>query len=82
MVDMVSSILTDYPVMARPLYDQGIIVISTTIWDFQFTKIDNKSPFIYDNVVISNAKLAEGMEHVKKTLVREIIGKYGITNCL
>jgi hypothetical protein len=80
MVDMVSSILTDYPVTPRPFYNLGIIVISTPIWDFTFTKLDKMGYYLFDNVVTNSSDLAEEMKHTKKTIMREVISKYGMTS--
>lgn len=78
-VEMVSSILTDYPVTSYELYEQGIISISTPIWDFYFTKLENTGYYVFDNIIINSGTLDKENEYIKQQIKREI-SKYGISN--
>jgi hypothetical protein len=82
MVEMVSSILKEYPVDTQTLYNQGVIIITTPIWDFYFKKIDNQGCYFFDDTKINNAKLAKELEHTRKTITRQAVSKYCVTTSL
>tara|TARA_R110000868_G_scaffold255217_5_gene511763 strand:+ start:857 stop:1123 length:267 start_codon:yes stop_codon:yes gene_type:complete len=80
MVKKVSSLVKNQSI--KTFQKENQLTISIEAWDFYFTKIDNTGHYIYDECVIANRGLAEENEGLKKTLLREVICKYGITNSI
>jgi hypothetical protein len=80
-VTMVSSILTDYPVQSKTL-PPNIIVISTPIWDFYLSRVDNDGCYTLDEIGINDSGLANEHSYTKQQIQREVFGRYCITNSL
>lgn len=80
MVKKVSSLVKNQSI--KTFQKENQLTISTEAWDFHFSKITEKGYFIYDEHIITNRELSEKNEELRKTLLREIICKYGITTCL
>jgi hypothetical protein len=74
-VDMVSSILTDFPVHPKTL--QNKIVISTPIWDFYLTRINGC--YMLDDTKINDGSLSEEYNYAKDQICREVFGRYCVT---
>jgi hypothetical protein len=81
-VNMVSSILTDFPVHPKTLHTKNTIVITTQIWDFYLTRLENSGCYTLDEVVVSNGKLADKHSYIKQQIMREVFGRYCVTNTL
>lgn len=76
-VNIVSSILKDYPIDYKEL-KEDFIVITTVIWDFYLTKEDNC--YVLDGVSVNEHKLDEEKQDLKKQIKREVFGRYCIKN--
>ncbi len=81
-VDMVSNILTDFPVYSKTLPEKNIIVISCPIWDFYLTRLDENGCYTLDDVKNNDGDLAIEYEYTKSQISREIFGRYCVTNTL
>ena len=64
MVKKVSSLVKNQS--TKTFQKDNQLTISTEIWDFNFTKLDDLGYYVYDN------------EELKKTILREVICKYGL----
>lgn len=81
-VDMVSSILTDYPVHSKTLPENNIVVISTPIWDFYLTRLEGDGCYTLDGVNANDGELAQEHTYTKQRIKREVFGRYCITTTL
>lgn len=82
-VSMVSSILADFTVHSKTLQDKNnMIVISCKIWDFYLTKLGDSGCYSLDDVKINDGDLAEEYSYTKKQIMREVFGRYCVTNSL
>jgi len=80
-VDMVSSILADFPVHSKTT-NSNTIIISTQIWDFYLTRLEGDGCYTLDEVTINDGGLAQEYSYTKKQIMREIFGRYCVTNSL
>ena len=80
MVKKVSSLVKNQSI--KTFQKENQLTISIETWDFYFTKIENAGHYLYDECIKTNGGLAEENEELKKTLLREVICKYGITNSI
>ena len=55
------------------------VTISLDAWDFHFIRLESLGYYIFDSITINNSELSEKNESLKKTIMREIICKYGVT---
>jgi hypothetical protein len=78
MVKKVSSMVDNQSV--RSTTNKNNITISTDVWDFNFEYQTLVNCYLYDSITVSNDELDLELQTLKKTLMRELINKYGITN--
>ncbi len=80
MVKKVSSLVKNQS--TKTFQKDNQLTISTEIWDFNFTKLDDLGYYVYDTTVITNQGESEKNEELKKTILREVICKYGVVTGL
>ena len=80
MVKKVSSLVKNQSI--KTFQKENQLTISTEAWDFHFSKMGNTGHYLYDEHVITNRELAEKNKEIKKTILREVICKYGVTTSL
>lgn len=77
MVKKISSLVGGESV--RYTIHKNNITITTEAWDFNFEYQPPLSCYLYDSISVTNCKLDLELQDLKKTLIRELICKYGIT---
>lgn len=76
MVKKVSSLVENQSV--RFTTNKNNITISTEVWDFNFEFNDLVGCYLYDSTTVGNDELDLELQDLRKTLMREIISKYGL----
>tara|TARA_R110000803_G_scaffold206894_1_gene274470 strand:- start:392 stop:658 length:267 start_codon:yes stop_codon:yes gene_type:complete len=77
MVEKVSSLAKNQSV--KSTINENHVSISTEVWDFNFVKLKNMGCYVYDSTVIINEEGDLINLDLKKTLMREVIGRFGLT---
>ena len=77
MVQKVSSMVENQSVKSN--INNNFLIISTDIWDFEFSRLSNLGYYVYDSVTIKDRDLDVINSEVKKSIMRQYICKYGIT---
>lgn len=77
MIKKISSLVEDESV--KYTIHKNNITITTETWDFNFEYQPPLSCYLYDSIRVNNCKLDLDLQDLKKTLMRELICKYGIT---
>jgi hypothetical protein len=80
MVKRVSSLVENQSVNTFKKGNQ--ITISTDLWDFTFTKIDDVGYYLYEDTIVTNQRKDEENQEIKEKLLKEVIRKFGITTTL
>lgn len=77
MVKKISSLMIGYSI--KHVLHKKNITITSEVWDFNFEYQESVNCYLYDSVRVNNSKLDLNLQDLKKTLMRELIRKYGIT---
>ena len=76
MVKRISSLVGDQSV--KSITHKNNITISTSAWDFNFEYQKEVGCYLYDSVTINDDKLNSSLLDLKKTLMRELVNRYGV----